>query len=58
MKSVKTMNTVKVGRRGQNGIVIPARVVRATVGALALAAVAIALIEAPEAWRYYKLETM
>jgi hypothetical protein len=42
----------------KNGIHIPARVVRATVGALAVVALAIAIFEAPEARRYYKLETM
>lgn len=42
----------------KNGVLIPARVVRAAVGVLAVAIVVIAVAEAPEAWRYYKLETM
>ncbi|MGP3927407.1 MULTISPECIES: DUF6893 family small protein [unclassified Streptomyces] len=42
----------------RNGIFIPAIVVRIAVGALAAAAVAVVLSEAPEAWRYIKMETM
>jgi hypothetical protein len=42
----------------KNGIFIPAGVVRVVVGALAVAATAIVLSELPEAWRYYKMETM
>jgi hypothetical protein len=42
----------------KNGIFIPAVVVRVAVGALAVAVTAIVLSELPEAWRYYKVETM
>lgn len=42
----------------KNDIVIPARLVRVTLAALAAVAVAIILAEVPEAWRYYKLESM
>ncbi|HEY5833403.1 hypothetical protein [Streptomyces sp.] len=37
---------------------IPAGVVRATVGALAVALVAFTVFETPEIVRYYKLKTM
>jgi hypothetical protein len=42
----------------RNGICIPASVVRVALGVLAAAVVAVVLAEAPEAWRYYKMETM
>ncbi|MEW2630871.1 hypothetical protein AB0903_04240 [Streptomyces sp. NPDC048389] len=42
----------------RNGIFIPAVVVRVAVGALAVAVTAVVLSELPEAWRYYKMETM
>jgi hypothetical protein len=42
----------------KNGIFIPAGVVRVALGALAVAVTAIVLSELPEAWRYYKMETM
>ncbi|MDH2390839.1 MULTISPECIES: DUF6893 family small protein [Streptomyces] len=42
----------------KNGIFIPASVVRLAVGALAVAVTAIVVAELPEAWRYYKMETM
>lgn len=42
----------------KNGILIPAVAVRIAVGALAAAVIAVVVAEAPEAWRYYKLETM
>ncbi|WP_260867446.1 MULTISPECIES: hypothetical protein [unclassified Streptomyces] len=42
----------------RNGIFIPAGVVRAATCVLAVATIAIIVAEAPEAWRYYKMETM
>ncbi|WP_267242529.1 DUF6893 family small protein [Streptomyces sp. PR69] len=42
----------------KNGIFIPASVVRLAVGVLAVAVTAVVLAELPEAWRYYKMETM
>ncbi|WP_157876062.1 DUF6893 family small protein [Peterkaempfera griseoplana] len=37
---------------------IPPLAVRLTVGVLAAAAVALAVTQAPDAWRYVKIETM
>ncbi len=42
----------------KNGILVPALVVRATLGVLALAMTAVAVAELPEAWRYYKMKRM
>ncbi|MFI1970693.1 DUF6893 family small protein [Streptomyces cinnamoneus] len=42
----------------RNGIFIPAVVVRVAVGALALAAAAAVVFNAPDAVRYFKMETM
>ncbi|MER5183145.1 hypothetical protein ABT009_33150 [Streptomyces sp. NPDC002896] len=42
----------------RNGIFIPATVVRIAAGVVAAAVVALVVAEAPEAWRYIKMETM
>ncbi|MET8678994.1 hypothetical protein ABZW18_15815 [Streptomyces sp. NPDC004647] len=42
----------------RKGIFIPASVVRIAVGALAAAVITAIVAEAPEAWRYIKMETM
>jgi hypothetical protein len=42
----------------REGIHIPAMAVRITLGTLAAAAVAAAAFNAPDMWRYFKIETM
>ncbi|MFI6284053.1 DUF6893 family small protein [Streptomyces sp. NPDC051018] len=42
----------------RHGIFIPARVVRIAVGIVTVAVAAVVVAELPEAWRYYKMETM
>lgn len=49
---------MRARQRGESGVVLPARVVRATLTAVTVAAVAVILAEAPEARRYYRLATM